>query len=236
MNLGHNNSSHRSFMGDDMMATEKCRYICSTEKELLVGTGTTCLVLYASETHRIQVLHDIEAGYQRAHTMHIDPENWDYDSFLNELSLRRINNRTVEIFVLMQEKKLTNILFLRQWREWGLPAYFTEYVRVTPETGYYKRLICRSGEGKNLHISKRFVIYHSVWQKRKNFWRLSRRSKNNTLADFSFPILEERQVQALIHAFANMNEDSVLISIKETQGVWDYFPLFALFFDESVSI
>lgn len=75
-----------------------------------------------------------------------------------------------------------------------------------------------------------------MWQKRKNFWRLSRRSKNNTLADFSFPILEERQVQALIHAFANMNEDSVLISIKETQGVWDYFPLFALFFDESVSI
>jgi len=33
-----------------------------------------------------------------------------------------------------------------------------------------------------------------------------------------------------------MNEDGVLISIKETQGVWDYFPLFALFFDESISM
>lgn len=69
MNLGHNNSSQRSFMGDDMMAMKRCRYISSTEKELFVGTGTTCLVLYSSETHRIQVLHDIEAVYPRAHTM-----------------------------------------------------------------------------------------------------------------------------------------------------------------------
>lgn len=90
MNLGHNNSSQRSFMGDDMMAMKRCRYISSTEKELFVGTGTTCLVLYSSETHRIQVLHDIEAVYPRAHTMDIDPGNWNCDSFLNELSLRRI--------------------------------------------------------------------------------------------------------------------------------------------------
>lgn len=137
MNLGHNNSSQRSFMGDDMMAMKGCRYISSTEKELFVGTGTTCLVLYSSETHRIQVLHDIEAVYPRAHTMDIDPGNWNCDSFLNELSLRRINNRSVEIFVLLQEKSLTNTLFLRQWREWGLPAYFTEYVRVAPEKEYY---------------------------------------------------------------------------------------------------
>lgn len=136
MNLGHNNSSQRSFMGDDMMAMKRCRYISSTEKELFVGTGTTCLVLYSSETHRIQVLHDIEAVYPRAHTMDIDPGNWNCDSFLNELSLRRINNRSVEIFVLLQEKSLTNTLFLRQWREWGLPAYFTEYVRVAPEKEY----------------------------------------------------------------------------------------------------
>lgn len=236
MNLGHKNSSHRSFMGDDMMAMKRCRYISSTEKEFFVGTGTTCLVLYSSETHRIQVLHDIEAVYPRAHTMDINPGNWNCDSFLNELSLRRINNRSVEIFVLLQEKSLTNTLFLRQWREWGLPAYFTEYVRVAPEKEYYKHLICRCGEGKIPHISKRFVIYHSVWQKQKSFWRLGKKSKNFTQIDFSFPVLEERQAQALIHAFANMNEDGVLISIKETQGVWDYFPLFALFFDESISM
>lgn len=234
MNLGHNSSSHLSFVGDEMMAMKRCRYISSTEKELFVGTGTTCLVLYSSETHRIQVLHDIEAVYPRAHTMDIDPENWDCASFLNKLALHRINNRTVRIFVLIQEEKMTNILFLRQWREWGLPAYFTEYIRAVPETGYYKRLVC--GDGKNTHISKRFVIYHSVWQKRKFLWRLGRRSKNFAQADFSFPILEEQQAQVLIHAFANMNEDSVLISIKEPPGIWDYFPLFALFFDESIPV
>lgn len=169
MNLGHNNSSQRSFMGDDMMAMKRCRYISSTEKELFVGTGTTCLVLYSSETHRIQVLHDIEAVYPRAHTMDIDPGNWNCDSFLNELSLRRINNRSVEIFVLLQEKSLTNTLFLRQWREWGLPAYFTEYVRVAPEKEYYKHLICRCGEGKIPHISKSTAvkIHHTIKAKNK---------------------------------------------------------------------
>lgn len=219
-----------------MMTIEKRGYICSTRKELLAGTGATCLILYSSEMRRIQILRDIEAGYPGAHTMDIDPENWDCASFLNKLALHRINNRTVRIFVLIQEEKMTNILFLRQWREWGLPAYFTEYVRAVPEKGYYKYLICGSSAGKSTHTSKRFVIYHSVWQKRKFLWRLGRRSKNFTQADFSFPILEERQAQALIHAFANMNEDSVLISIKETQGIWDYFPLFALSFDESIPI
>ena len=118
----------------------------------------------------------------------------------------------------------------------GFPLILPSMYGLPPEKEYYKHLICRCGEGKIPHISKRFVIYHSVWQKQKSFWRLGKKSKNFTQIDFSFPVLEERQAQALIHAFANMNEDGVLISIKETQGVWDYFPLFALFFDESISM